>query len=136
MCLGQTTSRELLSCEELMALPGNLIHSQSVREAVHTCVRYLTTEGSDEPLDINQLICLRKQGIFASSRFVVDCDNYLAETVQAAKALAVTLARWTNCRGRVQITMMGTQLADMDAVTAMGFGSGSASWAYTWLTPW
>lgn len=127
-----------------MALPGNLIHSDHVREAIFHCVRYLTTETSDKPLEINRLMDLRKQGVFASSHFVVDVDNYLEETIHAAKALVVTLARWINdrrephmtvCRGRVQVCVMQPHLADMNALKDMGFGQGSASWAYTWLTP-
>ena len=117
MCYGQPSS-ELLTCQQLLALPGNLIHSGAVRDGVYHCVRYL----SDEPLDINGLMCLRKQGLFASGDFVVDVDEHehLAGTIQAAKALTVTLARWTGRRGRVRITVMDPLVEDMEAIRAMG----------------
>lgn len=134
MCHGQLQS-ELLTCQQLASLPGNIIHSDTVRQAVHHCVRYLTTNDDSEPLEVNHLMDLRKQGIFASSDFVVDVDNDVVETIQAAKALAVTLATATESRGRVQITVLDPAEHDMDAIKALGFGLGSASWAYTWLTP-
>lgn len=136
MCYGQPSS-ELLTCQQLLALPGNLIHSGAVRDGVYHCVRYLTADTSDEPLDINGLMCLRKQGLFASGDFVVDVDEHehLAGTIQAAKALTVTLARWTGRRGRVRITVMDPLVEDMEAIRAMGFGPGSPTWAHTWVAP-
>lgn len=125
----------ILDQQQLLRLPGNLMNDPAVQAGIDTCIHFLTTEDSDDPLDINQVTTLRKQPVFASSHFVVDIDDYQRETVQAAKALAVTLARQTDSRGRVQVTILDPAGEDMELVRKMGFGLRTASWAYMWLTP-
>ena len=130
MCF--VSGSDLLTCQQMLGLPGNLITGADVRQGVYDCVRYLTTETTDEPLELNHLMSLHKTHSFSLTQFVVEIYDRLAETIQAAKALAVTLARWTSTSGKVQIAVMNLDLEDVHTIRAMGFIHRNGRQPYTW----